>query len=100
MKIVELDRPRSFKFGMRGIDFIEKSLGCPIGKVDFSNMTMEQTIVVIQGGLVHEDKEIGLKTPEELMDIIDSKGNLGEVLEAIGEAMKGMGGRNKKQTKN
>ena len=97
MIAVQMDKMRSFKFGMRGISHIEKKLGNPIGKIDFNNLSMEEMAVVIQGGLVHEDKEIGLKTADEIMDIIDQNDNLEEVMAAMSEAMKEM--RAKKSTK-
>lgn len=98
MVAVKMDKTRSFRFCMRGISHIEKKLGKPIAKIDFNNLSMEEMAVVIQGGLVHEDKEIGLKTPDEIMDIIDQNDNLEEIMNAMSEAMKEM--RAKKQAKN
>lgn len=90
---VEMDKTRNFRFGMRAVDFIEKKFGKPISKVDFENMTMEETATVILAGLIHEDKEL---TEEKVMDLIDDKGNLEEVLNAMGKAMQQMGGKNSK----
>lgn len=90
---VEMDKTRNFRFGMRAVDFIEKKFGKPISKVDFENMTMEETATVILAGLIHEEKEL---TEEKVMDIIDAKGNLEEVLTAMGKAMQQMGGKNSK----
>lgn len=90
---VEMDKTRNFRFGMRAVDFIEKKFKKPIAKVDFENMTMEETATVILAGLIHEEKEL---TEEKVMDIIDEKGNLEEVLTAMGKAMQQMGGKNSK----
>lgn len=90
---VEMDKTRNFRFGMKAVSFIEKKFNKPISKVDFENMTMEETATVIIAGLIHEDKEL---TEEKIMDIIDEKGNLEEVLAAMGKAMQQMGGKNSK----
>lgn len=90
---VEMDKVRNFRFGMKAVSFIEKKFGKPISKVDFENMTMEETATVILAGLIHEDKTLN---EEKLMDIIDEKGNLEEVLAAMGKAMEQMGGKHSK----
>ena len=90
MVLVKMDRPRTFKFGMRGVSFIEKKTGKPISKIDYENLTMEDIAILVQGGLIHEDKEFALKTLEEVMDIIDDNDNLDEVLEAMRKAMEEM----------
>lgn len=90
---IEMDKVRNFRFGMRAVDFIEKKFGKPISKVDFSNMTMKETATVILAGLIHEDSSL---TEEKVMDIIDEKGNLEDVLEAMSEAMKQLGGKSSK----
>lgn len=90
---IEMDKVRNFRFGMRAIDFIEKKFKKPISKVDFENMTMSETATVILAGLIHEDNSL---TEEKVMDLIDEKGNLEEVLTAMGEAMKQLGGKSSK----
>lgn len=90
---VEMDKVRNFRYGMKAVSFIENKFGKPIAKVDFENMTMKETATVILAGLIHEDKEL---TEEKVMDIIDEKGNLEEVLSAMGEAMQQLGGKNSK----
>lgn len=90
---VEMDKVRNFRFGMKAISFIENKFNKPLKKVDFENLTMEETATVILAGLIHEDKEL---TEEKVMEIIDEKGNLEEVLEAMGKAMEQMGGKSSK----
>ncbi len=90
---IVMDKVRNLRFGMRAVDFIEKKFNKPIAQVDFNNMTMEETATVILAGLIHEDKEL---TEEKVMDIIDEKGNLAEVLETMGKAMQQMGGKSSK----
>lgn len=81
---VELDKVRNFRYGMKAISIIEKKFKKPIAKVDFDNLTMEDTATIIWAGLVHEDKNL---TVEKVMDLIDEKGNLQEVMKAMSEGM-------------
>lgn len=90
---VELDKVRNFRYGMKAISIIEKKFKKPISKVDFENMTMEDTATIIWAGLVHEDKNL---TVEKVMDLIDEKGNLQEVMKAMSEAMSAAFGGNEK----
>lgn len=90
---IVMDKVRNLRFGMRAVDFIEKKFNKPIAQVDFDNMTMEEIATVILAGLIHEDKEL---TEEKVMDIIDEKGNLAEVLKTMGEAMQQLGGKSSK----
>lgn len=90
---VQMDKTRNFRFGMKAVSFIEKKLGKPLAKVDFENMTMEETATVILAGLIHEDNTLN---EDKIMDIIDEKGNLEEVLAAMGEAMQQLSGKNSK----
>lgn len=90
---VEMDKTRNFRFGMRAVDYIEEKFKKPIAKVDFENMTVRETATVIIAGLIHEDNGL---TEEKVMDIIDEKGNLEDVLAAMGKAMKQMGGKSSK----
>lgn len=80
---IELDKTRNFRYGMRAIDYIEKKLKKPIGKIDLEELTMEQTAIIICAGLVHEDSKL---TPSKVMDLIDDKGNLQEVLKVMAKA--------------
>ena len=90
---VEMDKVRNFRYGMKAVSFIEKKFAKPIAKVDFENLTMEETATVILAGFIHEDNTLN---EDKIMDIIDEKGNLEEVLAAMGEAMQQMGGKNSK----
>lgn len=93
---IELDKTRNFRYGMKAIDYIEKKFKKPIGKINLEELTMEQTATIICAGLVHEDSKL---TSSRVMDLIDEKGNLQEVLEvmakAFGESFNGGEGKNK-----
>lgn len=95
---IQLDKSRNLRYGMKAISLIEKKFKKPISKVDMDNMTMEDTAVMIWAGLVHEDKDL---TPEKVMDLIDNHSTLPDVLEVMGEAIKGAFGKEEgKEEKN
>ena len=81
---IELDKVRNFRYGMKAISLIEKKFKKNLAKIDMENLTMEETAVVIWAGLAHEDKDLN---PDRVMELIDEKGNMNEVLEAMGAAM-------------
>lgn len=81
---VELDKVRNFRYGMKAISLVEKKLKKPFSKIDMDNLTMEDTAIIIWAGLVHEDKSL---TPDKVMDLIDEKGNLQQVMQVMSEAM-------------
>lgn len=80
---IELDKTRNFRYGMKAIDYIEKKFKMPMSKIDLDGLTMEQTATIVCAGLVHEDRDL---TPSKVMDLIDEKGNLQEVLEIMAKA--------------
>ena len=90
---VNMDKVRNLRFGMKAVSFIEKKFGKPISQVDFETLTMEETATIILAGLIHEDNSLN---EDKIMDIIDEKGNLEEVLLAMSKAMKQLGGKNSK----
>lgn len=94
---IEMDKVRNFRYGMKALSIIEKKFKKPIAKVDLSNMTMEETAIIIWAGLVHEDKNL---TVDKVMEIIDEKGNLQEVIAAMGEAFDNAFGGGEEKEKN
>lgn len=81
---IELDKVRNFRYGMKAMSVVEKKFKKPISKIDLNNLTMEETATIIWAGLQHEDKKLSV---DMVMDLIDDKGNLREVMEAMAEAM-------------
>lgn len=94
---IQLDKVRNFRYGMKAISIIEKKFKKPIAKVDFDNLTMEDTATIIWAGLVHEDKNL---TVEKVMDLIDEKGNLQQVMQVMSEAVNIAFGGGKEEEKN
>ena len=79
-----LDKTRNFRYGMKAISLIEKKMKCNVSKIDFENLTMEDTATLIWAGLVHEDREL---TPEKIMDLVDEHSNIKDVAKVMGKAM-------------
>jgi hypothetical protein len=90
---VELDIVRNFQYGMRANHQIEKALGIKsIYKIDFDDMSTEETATLMWGGLVHEDSQL---TPDKVMELVDEHSSfpvvLGKMFEAISVSFNGDG---------
>lgn len=76
---IELDKERTFRFGMKAIDRIEKRFKKPIMEIEGmknGTFTMQEYAALFHAGLMHEDKEL---TPDKVMDLIDEHSTLGKV---------------------
>lgn len=93
----QLDKVRNFRYGMKAISVIEKALKTSVSKLDFNNLTMEDTATIIWAGLVHEDKEL---TPDKVMDLIDDHSDIQTAIETMGKAFNESFGGNGKKKKN
>lgn len=81
---IELDRPRTLRYGMNALVKIEELTGKPIGKLDLQNISMKDLRTIVYGGLFHEDKSL---TPEVVGNLIDEYSTMEEVAKKLGEAM-------------
>lgn len=82
---ITLDKTRNFRYGMKALSLIEKSLNIKsIGKLDFENLSMEETATLIWAGLVHEDKDL---TVDKVMELVDEHSTIQEAAELMGKAM-------------
>jgi hypothetical protein len=91
---IKLDKVRNFRYGMKAISLIEKALNTSVSKLDFDNLTMEDTATIVWAGLVHEDKDL---TPEKVMDLIDDHSDIQTAIETMGKAFnESFGGKGKK----
>jgi len=91
---IQLDKMRNFRYGMKAISLIEKTLNTSINKLDFNDLTMQDTATIIWAGLVHEDKNL---TPDKVMDIIDEHGKLTDVIETMSKAFTESFGENQEK---
>jgi hypothetical protein len=69
---------------MRALNKIEETLGKPVAKLDFENVTMKDLAVLVWAGLEHEDKEL---TPEKVFDLVDEYSDITTVAGIMGKAM-------------
>jgi hypothetical protein len=91
---IKLDKVRNFRYGMKAISLIEKALNTSVSKLDFDNLTMDDTATIVWAGLVHEDKDL---TPEKVMDLIDDHSDIQTAIETMGKAFnESFGGKGKK----
>jgi hypothetical protein len=80
---VKLDRMRNFRYGMRAIHLIEKTLGITISKLNFEDLTQHQLAVLVWAGLHHEDKGL---SPDIVMDLVDDHSTITEITSVMSEA--------------
>lgn len=94
---INLDRARNFRYGMKAISVIEKKMKINIAKIDFDNLSMEDTATIVWAGLVHEDNKL---TPDKVMDLIDEHSNIKDVMEIMGKAFtEAFGGNEEEKNK-
>lgn len=76
---IELDKERSFRFGMKAINKIEKHFKKPIMKIEGmqnGTLTMDEYAILFHAGLMHEDEDL---TPAKVIDIVDEYSTVGKV---------------------
>lgn len=81
---IELDRPRTLRYGMNALVKIEELTGKTISKLDLENISIKDLRTIVYAGLFHEDKSL---TPETVADLIDEHSELSVVAAKLGEAM-------------
>ena len=81
---IELDRPRTLRYGMNALVKIEELTGKAISKLDLENISIKDLRSMIYAGLFHEDKTL---TPERVADLIDEYSDLTGAAAKLGEAM-------------
>lgn len=85
--IIELDKPRTLKYGIKALKTIEKIFNCKITKLDTTELGTDEIMKIILAGLAWEDADL---TVEKLEDLIDTHTTFGvainKMTEAIGNA--------------
>ncbi len=81
---IELDRPRSLRYGMNALVKIEELTGKAISKLDLENISIKDLRTIVYAGLFHEDQSL---TPEKVADLIDEYSEISVVAAKLGEAM-------------
>lgn len=88
---IKIDKMRNLRYGMRALSLIEKHFKCPVAKVDYDNLTMEDMAVIMWAGLQHEDEEL---TATKVMDLIDDHSDIGKVIIEVMKALNNTFGSN------
>ncbi|NTW70680.1 MAG: hypothetical protein HGA49_00345 [Eubacteriaceae bacterium] len=81
---IELDKPRTLRYGMNALIKIEEMTGKNLTKLELDNISIKDLRTIIYAGLYHEDKSL---TPEKCADLIDEYSDIGTAAEKLGEAM-------------
>ena len=81
---INLDRPRTLRYGMNALATIEDITGKSILSLDLNNVGVRDLLAIVYGGLYHEDKTL---TIEKVGELIDDYSDLTEIAEKIGEAL-------------
>lgn len=80
---VQLDKARNFRYGMKALHLIEKTLDIRIAKLDFDDLSQYQIAVIVWAGLYHEDVTL---TPDAVMDLIDGHSSITEIAQIMSQA--------------
>lgn len=93
---INLDKPRTLRYGMNALAKIEDLTGKSILSLDLNKLGIKDLLAIVYGGLYHEDKTL---TIQKVGDLIDEYSNLNEVAEKLGEALTAaFGGENTEHT--
>ena len=93
---INLDKPRTLRYGMNALAKIEDLTGKSILSLDLNKLGIKDLLAIVYGGLYHEDKTL---TIQKVGDLIDEYSNLNEVAEKLGDALTAaFGGENTEQT--
>lgn len=93
---IELDKPRTLRYGINALAKIEESIGRPIMGLDLENLGIRELLVIVYAGLYHEDKAL---TIEQVGDLIDEHSDLNTIAEKLGEALTEAFGKPKTESK-
>ena len=93
---INLDKPRTLRYGINALAKIEDLTNKPLVKLDLKNVGIKDLLIITYAGLCHEDSNL---TIEKVGDIIDEYSSLGEIAEKIGEALTLAFGKEDKSSK-
>lgn len=80
---INLDKPRTLRYGINALAKIEDLTGKPILSLDLNRIGIKDLLAIVYAGLYHEDKTL---TVEQVGDIIDEYSDINTIAEKIGEA--------------
>lgn len=80
---IELDKPRTLRYGMNALAKIEDITKKPIVNIDLNNIGIRDLLAIIYAGLYHEDKSLTL---EKVGGLVDEYSTMNDIAEKVGEA--------------
>lgn len=93
---INLDKPRTLRYGINALAKIEDLTNKPLVKLDLKNVGIKDLLIITYAGLCLEDSNL---TIEKVGDIIDEYSSLGEIAEKVGEALTLAFGKEDKSSK-
>lgn len=81
---INLDKPRTLRYGINALAKIEDLTGKPLSKLDLTQVGIKDILIITYAGLAHEDKDL---TIEKVGDLIDEHSDITEVATCVGEAL-------------
>ncbi len=93
---IELDKPRTLRYGINALVRIEEILGRPIMNLDLENLGVKELRVIVFAGLCSEDTTLNV---EQVGDLIDEYSDLNTIAEKLGEALSLAFGKGKVESK-
>lgn len=81
---IELDRPRTMRYGINALIRVEESLGAKITSLDLEHLGITELIKIVHAGLAEDDPTL---TIAKLGDLIDEYSSIEAVAKAMGEAI-------------
>lgn len=80
---IQLDKPRTLRYGINALAKVEDLTGKPITALDLNNVGIKDLLVIIYAGLYHDDKTLTL---EKVGDLIDEYSDINAIAAKVGEA--------------
>jgi len=80
---IELDRPRTLRYGMNALAKVEELTGKSMMSLDLQNVGIKDLLAIILAGLYHEDNTL---TVEKVGDLIDEYSDINTVADKLGKA--------------
>lgn len=74
---------RNFRYGMKALHLIEKTLNVRVAKLDFDDLSQYQIAVIVWAGLSHEDAALN---PEIVMELIDEHSSIMDIATVMATA--------------
>jgi hypothetical protein len=81
---INLDKPRTLRYGINALAKIEDVTGKALMKLDLNNIGIKDLLGIVYAGLYHEDKDL---TIDKVGDLIDEYSSLNEVAENVSKAL-------------